>query len=98
MTIRHRIAVIAALLALGTSARAMDYEAGNPVGHEGQAEIGVVSSQRYEGGVMVGHDRSVSLLVVTDVPYDDPAYTFDDAIGSDGAGDSATGRSRRAAR
>jgi hypothetical protein len=81
MRIRHCMAV-AALLALGNSAHAVEYEAGNPVGHEGVAEIGVVSPVRYEGGVLVGHDGSVSLVVVNGVLYDDPAYTFDDTIGS----------------
>ena len=102
--VRELMPAISALLLVSTPALAAEYEMGNPMGNDGQAELGVVSDLRYEAGVPVGHDGSVALVVANGAPYDDPAYTFDDTIGSTTARDSdatrdvATEASQRAAR
>ena len=102
--VRELMPAISALLLVSTPALAAEYEMGNPMGNDGQAELGVVSDLRYEAGVPVGHDGSVSLVVANGVPYDDPAYTFDDTIGSttarnsDATRDVATEALQRAAR
>ena len=90
--VRELMPAISALLLVSTPALAAEYEMGNPMGNDGQAELGVVSDLRYEAGVQVGHDGSVALVVANGAPYDDLAYTFDDTIGSTTARSSAGAR------
>ena len=91
VTVRHYIAAAAALLSVGTPARASDHAGGNAFGHGGTAEIGIASPAApyddpgYTFDDTIGHDRSVATLAADESRYDDPGYAFDDSNGDDRA-------------